>query len=141
MPATVLAPPPPPPADATATVTTLLHTVFARFVKAAEAKLNTTLYLRLDREVDLAAPFRRRADPAFDRLLDAMGAVSKHAPKLLIDSVVVWRKSRTDSAANDYNPAMWVFLFVWLAPRLPAPETDATLCRRAGKPACVYQRA
>ncbi len=36
-------------------------------------------------------------DPDYDGLLSVMGALAKKAPKLVIDSIMVWRKSKNDA--------------------------------------------
>ncbi|KAI9091522.1 cell morphogenesis N-terminal-domain-containing protein [Phlyctochytrium arcticum] len=80
----------------------VLQNVFARFVKAAESKVNTLIYLQpFDREIDLFAPIRPEADLALDSLLESVGSVAKHCPKLMIDSIMVWRKSKSEASAAD----------------------------------------
>ncbi|KAI8820541.1 cell morphogenesis N-terminal-domain-containing protein [Fimicolochytrium jonesii] len=80
----------------------VLQNVFGRFVRAAELKVNTLIYTQpLDREVDLFNPFCAGADPAFDALLESVGSVSKHCPKLMIDSIMVWRKSKSENANSE----------------------------------------
>ncbi|KAJ3026727.1 Cell morphogenesis protein PAG1, partial [Rhizophlyctis rosea] len=79
----------------------VLRNVFLRFVKAAEAKVNGLIYQTLDRELDLYAFIRRGSDPSFDSLLESVGAIAKHCPKLMIDSIMVWRKSKSEGAGND----------------------------------------
>ncbi|KAI8800528.1 cell morphogenesis N-terminal-domain-containing protein [Cladochytrium replicatum] len=76
----------------------VLQTLFLRFVKAADAKLNAYLYLHLDRDVDFSLPIRKGQDPHFDRILQSLGSASKHCPKLMIDSVMMWRKSKSDGS-------------------------------------------
>nr|KAJ3422130.1 Cell morphogenesis protein PAG1 [Polyrhizophydium stewartii] len=77
----------------------VLQTVFARFVQAAETKVGSLLYVHLDRDEDISAPLKAGADPAFDRLLSSIGSIAKHCPKLIIDSIMVWRKSKGDNIA------------------------------------------
>ncbi|KAH9273162.1 hypothetical protein BASA83_004451 [Batrachochytrium salamandrivorans] len=78
----------------------VLQTVFARFVHAAESKVQSLLYIKLDRDEDISRPLNAGADPAFDRLLVSIGSISKHCPKLIIDSIMVWRKSKGDHTMN-----------------------------------------
>lgn len=40
------------------------------------------------------------ADPNFDQLIQALGHIAKKKPKPLIDTVMVWRKSKGDAAAS-----------------------------------------
>ncbi|KAJ3161216.1 Cell morphogenesis protein PAG1 [Geranomyces variabilis] len=80
----------------------VLQNVFARFVRTAEMKVNTLIYTQpLDREVDLFAPICAGADASFDCLLESMGSVAKHCPKLMIDSIMVWRKSKSETSGNE----------------------------------------
>ncbi|TPX59464.1 hypothetical protein PhCBS80983_g02476 [Powellomyces hirtus] len=80
----------------------VLQNVFARFVRAAELKVNTLIYTQpLDREVDLFAPICVGSDSSFDCLLESMGSVAKHCPKLMIDSIMVWRKSKSETTGNE----------------------------------------
>lgn len=39
------------------------------------------------------------ADPTFDQLIAALGHIAKQKPKPLIDTIMVWRKSKGDAAA------------------------------------------
>eukprot|EP00842_Homolaphlyctis_polyrhiza_P005771 jgi/Hompol1/6195/HPOL_000607-RA len=80
-------------------IPTILQSVFLRFVQAAEAKVAGLLYLNLDRDEDLSMHFKAGADMAFDRLMSSVGSIAKHCPKLIIDSIMVWRKSKTDNTA------------------------------------------
>lgn len=40
------------------------------------------------------------ADPTFDQLIAALGHIAKQKPKPLIDTIMVWRKSKGDAAAT-----------------------------------------
>ena len=33
----------------------------------------------------------------FDQFLEALGELSKHSPKIMIDSIMVWRKAQSDN--------------------------------------------
>lgn len=37
-------------------------------------------------------------DPAFDKLIGSLGSIAKSKPKPVIDSVMFWRKSKSDAA-------------------------------------------
>lgn len=37
-------------------------------------------------------------DPAFDKLIGSLGSIAKAKPKPVIDSVMFWRKSKSDAA-------------------------------------------
>ncbi|KAJ3277512.1 Cell morphogenesis protein PAG1, partial [Borealophlyctis nickersoniae] len=79
----------------------VLQNVFARFVRAAETKLNSLVFMQLERDLDLSTYVRAGHDPSFDCLLESMGSIAKHCPKLMIDSVMVWRKSKSESSASE----------------------------------------
>lgn len=38
------------------------------------------------------------ADPAFDQLIAALGHIAKQKPKPLIDTIMVWRKSKSEAS-------------------------------------------
>ncbi|KAJ3319284.1 Cell morphogenesis protein PAG1, partial [Blyttiomyces sp. JEL0837] len=48
---------------------------------------------------------RAGADAEFDGLLKGLGSVARHSPKLLIDSVMVWRKSKSERSSADDVPS------------------------------------
>lgn len=39
-------------------------------------------------------------DPAFDQLLSALGHIARHKPKSLIDTMMFWRKAKSEAAAE-----------------------------------------
>ena len=43
------------------------------------------------------------ADPNFDQVIQALGHIAKKKPKPLIDTIMVWRKSKGDAAASAKN--------------------------------------
>lgn len=40
-------------------------------------------------------------DKAFDKLISSLGALGKHKPKMVIDSVMYWRKLKSEAAAKE----------------------------------------
>lgn len=61
----------------------ILQTIFNQVIKESEQKLNTP-----------GRPLHG-ADKRFDLLLESLGSVAKHNPKLVIDSLMIWRKSHS----------------------------------------------
>lgn len=43
------------------------------------------------------ARFVDSMDPHFDRILSVMGSMAKFHPKMIVDSIMVWRKSKNDA--------------------------------------------
>lgn len=64
-------------------------------------------------------------DPAFDQLIVALGHIASPKPKALIDSMMLWRKSKSDAANEARNQLQQIR-------NLPAP--GASLVRRNTEP-------
>lgn len=56
------------------------------------------------------------ADPAFDQLIQALGHIAKKKPKPLIDTIMVWRKSKGEAAASARQMLTQVSFSVSLVP-------------------------
>ncbi|KAJ3223455.1 Cell morphogenesis protein PAG1 [Clydaea vesicula] len=54
----------------------------------------------MDRDGDLAFHLKTGQDPVFDKLIRSIGSIAKHSPKLIIDSIIVWRKTKTQSQSE-----------------------------------------
>lgn len=39
-------------------------------------------------------------DPNFDQLIAALGHIARHKPKPLIDTIMLWRKAKSEEAAK-----------------------------------------
>jgi hypothetical protein len=78
-----------------------LHILFTQFVRLAERKVNSCLPPNhpLDREPDIENICGAGVDPAFDKLIGSLGYIARHKPKPVIDSLMIWRKSKSDAAA------------------------------------------
>ncbi|KAL5035352.1 hypothetical protein BDV3_005299 [Batrachochytrium dendrobatidis] len=76
----------------------VLQAIFAKFVHAAESKVDSLLSYQLDRDTDISSPLNPGVDLAFDRLLYSIASIAKCCPKLIIDSIMVWRKSKGDQS-------------------------------------------
>lgn len=44
-------------------------------------------------------------DPAFDKILSSLGYIARHKPRPVIDSVMFWRKSKSEAATSAANAA------------------------------------
>ncbi|KAF8253553.1 hypothetical protein K440DRAFT_236308 [Wilcoxina mikolae CBS 423.85] len=77
-----------------------LHILFTQFVRLAERKVNSCLppSHALDKEPDIENICGPGADPAFDKLIGSLGYIARHKPKPVIDSLMIWRKSKSDAA-------------------------------------------
>jgi hypothetical protein len=49
-------------------------------------------------------------DPTFDKLLNSLGSLMKHKPKPLIDSVMYWRKMKSEAARRARDEVIQVTL-------------------------------
>ncbi|OAA74197.1 Armadillo-type fold protein [Cordyceps fumosorosea ARSEF 2679] len=77
-----------------------LHVLFTSFIAQAEEKLNECITVPFDPEPSVDQICGPGVDPAFDQLIVALGHIASPKPKALIDSMMLWRKSKSD-AAND----------------------------------------
>ncbi|KAJ4158196.1 uncharacterized protein LMH87_008731 [Akanthomyces muscarius] len=77
-----------------------LHVLFTSFIAQAEEKLNECITVPFDPEPNVDQICGPGVDPAFDQLIVALGHIASPKPKALIDSMMLWRKSKSD-AAND----------------------------------------
>ncbi|KAI5787397.1 cell morphogenesis N-terminal-domain-containing protein [Pyronema domesticum] len=78
-----------------------LQILFTQFVRLAERKVNSCLPPNhpLDKEPDIESICGPGVDPAFDKLIGSLGYIARHKPKPVIDSLMIWRKSKSDAAA------------------------------------------
>lgn len=49
------------------------------------------------------------ADPVFDQLISALGYIARQKPKPLIDTIMLWRKSKGDAAVSAKSSAVQVY--------------------------------
>ncbi|EXJ84641.1 hypothetical protein A1O3_05311 [Capronia epimyces CBS 606.96] len=107
-----------------------LHHLFHAFVLRADQRINHCLTL-LDTS---AAPVEQTCapgvDPGFDQLISSLGHISRQGPKPLVDSLMLWRKGKGDTAATLKKQVYQQRLQVG-APNLSLP---ASLPRRHTEP-------
>ncbi|KAK4640404.1 Cell morphogenesis protein PAG1 [Podospora bellae-mahoneyi] len=77
-----------------------LHVLFTSFIAQAEEKLNECITVPFEPEPNVEQICGPGADPAFDQLIVALGHISKQKPKPLIDSMMLWRKSKSEAAGE-----------------------------------------
>lgn len=75
-----------------------LHVLFTSFIAQAEEKLNECITVPFDPEPNVEHICGPGVDAAFDQLIVALGHIASPKPKALIDSMMLWRKSKSDAA-------------------------------------------
>ncbi|KAF3938035.1 hypothetical protein ABW19_dt0200649 [Dactylella cylindrospora] len=77
-----------------------LHILFTQFVRLAEAKIDACMKCGLDVEPNIEAICGAGVDPAFDKLIGSLGYIARHKPRPVIDSVMYWRKGKSEAATT-----------------------------------------
>ncbi|KAI1450311.1 cell morphogenesis N-terminal-domain-containing protein [Annulohypoxylon stygium] len=72
-----------------------MHVLFTSFIAMAEDKLQEC---SLDPEPSIENICGPGADPAFDRFIIALGHIASQKPRPLIDSIMLWRKHKSEAA-------------------------------------------
>ncbi|KAI1377724.1 cell morphogenesis N-terminal-domain-containing protein [Hypoxylon crocopeplum] len=101
-----------------------MHVLFTSFIAMAEDKLQECITVPFDPEPPIEQICGPGADPAFDRFIVALGHIASQKPRPLIDSIMLWRKHKSE-AANEARS-----LLHQLRSNLPA----AALVRRNTEP-------
>lgn len=78
-----------------------LHAVFTRFVAAAEARIESFLRYGMDDEPELPDLMGPQVDPKFEAILKSLGQIAQKHAKPVVNSVLRWRHSQSDSISND----------------------------------------
>lgn len=79
-----------------------LHISFTQFVRQAEGKLKRFMEYPLDREPPILELLAEGVDPRFDNMIASLGYIAKRKPKPVIDSVMYWRKLKSEVATMAY---------------------------------------
>ncbi|CAG8582462.1 4463_t:CDS:10, partial [Ambispora leptoticha] len=74
--------------------------LYRQFHKTADRKLNNIMSWNVDREPDFMKIVGPGADLSFDKLLNSMGYIVRHRPRSLIDTVMMWRKEKTEKSSD-----------------------------------------
>ncbi|TLD21292.1 hypothetical protein PspLS_08969 [Pyricularia sp. CBS 133598] len=77
-----------------------MHVLFTSFIAHAEEKLNECITPPSEPEPQVEQICGPGADESFDRLIVALGHIARQKPKPLIDSMMLWRKSKSDAASE-----------------------------------------
>ncbi|RMZ72481.1 cell morphogenesis [Pyrenophora seminiperda CCB06] len=77
-----------------------LHHLFNAFISQAEHKINQCMSERGQPEVRVEAVCGPGVDPTFDQLIAALGHIARHRPKPLIDTIMLWRKAKSEEASK-----------------------------------------
>lgn len=75
-----------------------LHVLFTSFIAQAEEKINQCITVPLDPEPQIDNICGSGVDPTFDQLISALGHIASQKPKPLIDTLMLWRKKKSDAA-------------------------------------------
>ncbi|KAH9887177.1 cell morphogenesis N-terminal-domain-containing protein [Xylariomycetidae sp. FL2044] len=78
----------------------VLHVLFTSFIAQAEEKLNECITVPFDPEPQIEQICGPGADPAFDHYILALGHIARQKPKPLIDSIMLWRKHKSEFASE-----------------------------------------
>ncbi|KAK2627690.1 hypothetical protein QTJ16_002336 [Diplocarpon rosae] len=77
-----------------------LHVLFTSFIAQAEDKISQCITTPLDPEPQIEHICGPGVDPSFDQLISALGHIASQKPKPLIDSMMLWRKNKSDAASE-----------------------------------------
>ncbi|KAG4440662.1 hypothetical protein IFR05_003860 [Cadophora sp. M221] len=77
-----------------------LHVLFTSFIAQAEEKISQCITAPLDPEPQIEQICGPGVDPTFDQLISALGHIASQKPKPLIDSMMLWRKNKSDAASE-----------------------------------------
>jgi hypothetical protein len=74
------------------------HSNLPQFIAQAEEKISHCITVPLDREPHIEQICGPGVDQSFDQLISALGHIASQKPKPLIDSMMLWRKNKSDAA-------------------------------------------
>jgi hypothetical protein len=77
-----------------------LHHLFNSFISQAEQKINQCMSDRGQPEARVESVCGPGVDPTFDQLIAALGHIARHKPKPLIDTIMLWRKAKSEEASK-----------------------------------------
>lgn len=75
-----------------------LHIIFTQFVRHAERKLNLCIDYPLNEEPPIIDLLAEGVDLQFDKIVASLGYIARRKPKPVIDSVMFWRKNKSEIA-------------------------------------------
>ncbi|KAI4278373.1 MAG: hypothetical protein LQ337_001075 [Flavoplaca oasis] len=96
-----------------------LHHLFTSFVGQADAKINHFVEDFRDGDLRVEEVCGPGADLQFDQLISALGHIARQKPKPLIDTLMYWRKSKSEAAVNAKTDFHHKARSLYTAPRPP----------------------
>jgi hypothetical protein len=87
----------------------------SKFIAQAEEKINQCINVPLDPEAQIDTICGAGVDVTFDKLISALGHIAAQKPKPLIDSLMLWRKNKSDAASEARNQLIQVQIFYGFA--------------------------
>jgi hypothetical protein len=101
-----------------------LYHLFHAFVLRADAKINQCIA-----SIDVVAtPVEQTCgvgtDPSFDQLINSLGHITRHNPKPLVDSLMLWRKAKGDAASVIKKQLKAQQTQIFAPPSLPRRHTE-----------------
>ena len=80
-----------------------VHHLLTSFIKEADDRIERCLTESNESAVNIETVCGPGADSAFDQLIKALGHIGRDRPKLLIDSVMIWRRGKGEVTNQFYN--------------------------------------
>jgi hypothetical protein len=77
-----------------------LHHLFNSFISQADQKIIQCMTDRTEPEAEVEQICGPGVDPNFDQLIAALGHIARHKPKPLIDTIMLWRKAKSEEAGK-----------------------------------------
>ncbi|POS88404.1 hypothetical protein EPUL_000061, partial [Erysiphe pulchra] len=99
--------------------------LFASFITLAEEKINQCITGSSDPEPYIEKICGPKVDPAFDHLISSLVHVARQKPKSLIDSLMLWRKSKSDEASDARAQLQQAAVLEEVTPVTNLPSTTA----------------
>lgn len=72
----------------------IVRQLYSQFVIQAQRKLSELEFEGLDQNDDLSVTLIKGVDLEFDSKLESLALITKHCPKIIIDSIMIWRSIR-----------------------------------------------
>ena len=92
-----------------------LHHLFNSFISQADQKIIQCMTTdRSQPEAEVQFICGPGIDPNFDQLIAALGHIARHKPKPLIDTIMLWRKAKSEEASKlrtQLQTVRWFFLY------------------------------
>lgn len=77
-----------------------LHHLFNAFIPQADQKITQCMTDRAQPEARVELVCGPGVDPKFDQLISSLGHIAHRKPKPLIDTIMLWRKAKSEDAAQ-----------------------------------------